>query len=61
MLNQRDLTDVEDSLLPAGFRFRTADEAGPEAAPRAHVDAWSPTAYTAQSYDDVRRTSDGAA
>jgi ribosomal protein S18 acetylase RimI-like enzyme len=55
-LNQRDLTDVEQPVLPAGFRFRTADEAGPEAALRAHVDAWSPTAYTARSYEDVRRT-----
>ncbi len=55
-LNERDLTDVEQPVLPAGFRFRTAEEAGPEAAVRAHVDAWSPSAYTAQSYEDVRRT-----
>jgi ribosomal protein S18 acetylase RimI-like enzyme len=55
-LNERDLTDVERPVLPAGFRFRTADEAGPEAAVQAHVDAWAPTAYTAQSYDDVRQT-----
>jgi ribosomal protein S18 acetylase RimI-like enzyme len=55
-LNERDLTVVEQPVLPAGFRFRTADEAGPEAAVRAHVDAWSPSAYTAQSYDDVRQT-----
>lgn len=55
-LNERDLTDVEQPVLPAGFRFRTADEAGPEAAVRAHVDAWTPSAYTAQSYEDVRQT-----
>jgi ribosomal protein S18 acetylase RimI-like enzyme len=55
-LNERDLTDVERPVLPAGFRFRTADEAGPEAAVRAHVDAWTPSAYTAQSYRDVRQT-----
>jgi hypothetical protein len=55
-LNERDLTDVEQPGLPAGFRFRTADEAGPEAAVRAHADAWAPTAYTAQSYEDVRQT-----
>ena len=54
-LNERDLTDVERPVLPAGFRFRTADEAGSEAAVRAHVDAWSPSAYTAQSYEDVRQ------
>jgi hypothetical protein len=40
-LNERDLTDVEQPVLPTGFRFRTADEAGPEAAVRAHVDAWA--------------------
>ncbi|MEZ0090780.1 GNAT family N-acetyltransferase [Streptacidiphilus sp. EB129] len=55
-LNQRDLTDVEQPVLPAGFRFRTADEAGPEAAVRAHVDAWTNSSYTAQSYQDVRQT-----
>ena len=54
-LNERDLTDAERPVLPAGFRFRTADEAGPEAAVRAHVDAWAPSAYTAQSYQDVRQ------
>jgi hypothetical protein len=38
-LNERDLTDVEQPVLPDGFRFRTADEAGPEAAVQAHLDA----------------------
>lgn len=55
-LNERDLTDVERPVLPAGFRFRTADEAGAEAAVRAHVDAWAPSAYSARSYEDVRQT-----
>jgi len=55
-LNERDLIDVEQPALPAGFRFRTADEAGPEAAVRAHVDAWTRSAYTAQSYEAVRQT-----
>lgn len=55
-LNERDLAEVEQPVLPAGFRFRTADEAGPQAAVRAHLDAWSPSAYTAQSYQGVRRT-----
>ncbi|HEY0530948.1 MAG TPA: GNAT family N-acetyltransferase [Actinoplanes sp.] len=55
-LNERDLTDVEQPVLPAGFRFRTAGEAGPEAAVRAHVDAWTPSAYTARSYEAVRQT-----
>jgi ribosomal protein S18 acetylase RimI-like enzyme len=55
-LNQRDLADVEQPVLPAGYRFRTADEVGPEAAVRAHLDAWAPSAYTAQSYEGVRQT-----
>jgi ribosomal protein S18 acetylase RimI-like enzyme len=55
-LNERELTDVEQSVLPVGFRFRTADEAGPEAAVRAHVDAWAPSAYPRQGYEDVRQT-----
>lgn len=55
-LNQRDLTDVEEPSLPDGFRFRTADEAGPEAAVQAHVAAWAPSSYTAESYEGVRGT-----
>jgi GNAT superfamily N-acetyltransferase len=55
-LNERDLADVEQPVLPNGFRFRTADEAGPEAAVRAHADAWAPSAYTAEKYEGVRRT-----
>ncbi|WP_459710580.1 GNAT family N-acetyltransferase [Actinophytocola sp. KF-1] len=55
-LNERDLTDLEEPVLPDGFRFRTADDAGPAAAVQAHVDAWAPSPYTAASYDGVRRT-----
>jgi GNAT superfamily N-acetyltransferase len=55
-LNERDLTDVEQAALPDGFRFRTACETGPEAAVRAHVDAWAPSTYTAEGYEGVRRT-----
>ena len=55
-LNVRDLDDVELALLPNGFRFRTADEAGPEATVRAHVDAWDSKVYNAVSYEGVRRT-----
>ncbi|SDZ25013.1 Acetyltransferase (GNAT) family protein [Amycolatopsis xylanica] len=55
-LNERDLVDVEQPVLPAGYRFRTAGEAGPEAAVQAHVDAWAPSAYTAEAYEGVRRT-----
>jgi GNAT superfamily N-acetyltransferase len=55
-LNERDLADVEQPALPDGYRFRTAAEAGPEAAVRAHVDAWAPSTYTAEGYEGVRRT-----
>ncbi|MFZ0166512.1 MAG: GNAT family N-acetyltransferase [Trebonia sp.] len=54
-LNERDLTDLAQPALPDGFRFRTAAEAGPEAAVRAHVDAWAPSTYTAEGYEGVRR------
>ena len=55
-LNQRDLIDVEQPTLPDGFRFRTADEVGPRAVVQAHVDAWAPSAYTAEAYESVRQT-----
>ncbi len=55
-LNERDLTDVEQATLPPGFGFRTAAEAGPKAAVRAHVDAWAPSTYSAEGYEGVRRT-----
>ncbi|WP_460654301.1 GNAT family N-acetyltransferase [Kribbella endophytica] len=55
-LNQRDLADIDEPVLPEGFRFRTADEVGPEAAVQAHVDAWAPSAYTLRSYEGVRQT-----
>ena len=55
-LNQRDLTDVDHPVLPEGFRFRTADEAGPQAAVQAHLDAWAPSTYTAEGYEGVRQT-----
>jgi hypothetical protein len=54
-MNERDLTDVEQPVLPAGFRFRTADEAGPEVAVQAHLDAWAPSTYTAEGYQGVRQ------
>ncbi|MFJ5215726.1 GNAT family N-acetyltransferase [Streptomyces sp. NPDC088354] len=55
-LTVRDLTDVEAPVLPDGFRFRTAGEAGSEAAVQAHVDAWAPSTYTAEAYEGVRGT-----
>ncbi len=55
-LNERDLTGLEQPVLPDGFRFRNADEAGPQAAVQAHIDAWAPSSYSAEGYDGVRRT-----
>lgn len=55
-LNERDLTGIDRPVLPEGFRFRTADQAGPEAAVQAHVDAWAPSAFTEEAYDRVRST-----
>jgi GNAT superfamily N-acetyltransferase len=55
-LNERDLIDIEQPVLPDGFRFRTADEAGPQAAVQAHLDAWAPSTYTAEAYEGVRQT-----
>lgn len=54
-LNERDLVEVEVPVLPDGFRLRTAEEAGPEAAVQAHLNAWVPSSYTAESYEGVRR------
>ena len=47
---------MPDPVLPDGFRFRAADEAGPEAAVQAHVDAWAPSTYAAEGYEGVRKT-----
>jgi hypothetical protein len=55
-LNERDLDYIEAPVLPEGYRFRTADEVGPEAAVRAHVDAWAPSTYTTEGYEGVRLT-----
>ncbi|NBE57062.1 GNAT family N-acetyltransferase [Streptomyces sp. YC537] len=54
-LNERDLTDVAPPRLPDGYRFRTADEAGPEATAAAHAAAWGSSTYTADTYRGVRR------
>lgn len=55
-LNERGLDSIGEPVLPDGFRFRTADEAGPRAAVQAHVDAWAPSTYTAEGYEGVRQT-----
>jgi GNAT superfamily N-acetyltransferase len=55
-LNERDLAELDQPVLPDGFRFRTADEAGPAAAVQAHLDAWAPSTYSAEAYQGVRQT-----
>lgn len=55
-LNERDLDDIEQPVLPDGFRFVNAAEAGPQAAAQAHIDAWHPSTYSAQAYEGVRKT-----
>ncbi|MEU0537120.1 GNAT family N-acetyltransferase [Amycolatopsis tolypomycina] len=54
-LNERELADVAEPSLPAGFSFRTAAEVSPEAVVQAHVDAWAPTSYSLSSYLGVRQ------
>ncbi|QKW07036.1 GNAT family N-acetyltransferase [Streptomyces sp. NA04227] len=49
--------ELERPVLPHGFRFRTAEEVGPRAVVQAHVDAWAPSSYSAESYEGVRTTS----
>jgi GNAT superfamily N-acetyltransferase len=55
-LNVRDLNDLEPPALPNGFGFRNASEVGPQAAARAHIDAWAPSTYTEQGYKGVAQT-----
>ncbi|HEX3649840.1 MAG TPA: GNAT family N-acetyltransferase [Pseudonocardiaceae bacterium] len=53
-MNVRDLTDIPGPVLPDGFRFRDAADVGPEAAVRAHRDAWHPSSFTDVGYAGVR-------
>lgn len=55
-LNERDLGDLEQPVLPEGFRFRSADEVAPEVVVQAHVDAWAPSPYSLEGYQGVRQT-----
>lgn len=55
-LNRRVLANLSEPDLPAGFRFRTAAEVGPEAATRAHVDAWHPSTFTEVGMAGVQKS-----
>jgi GNAT superfamily N-acetyltransferase len=52
----RDLDDVPEPVLPPGFRLLTAEQVTPEAAARAHRDAWHPSSFTDRAMHDVSRT-----
>jgi GNAT superfamily N-acetyltransferase len=54
--NARELTEVPDPVLPAGFRFLTAAEVPAADAVRAHRDAWHPSGLTEAAFERVRRT-----
>lgn len=54
--NWRDLVSVDEPVLPQGFRFLSAAEAGADAAVRAHVDAWHPSTFNALGFAGARQT-----
>lgn len=54
--NARPLVNLSDPVLPSGFRFRSAADVGPEAATRAHLDAWHPSSFSAHAMADVQAT-----
>ena len=52
--NRRTLVNLVEPVLPAGFRFRTANEVGSVSAAQAHVDAWYPSTFTETSMAGVQ-------
>ena len=54
--NRRELRDLPEPALPAGFSFLTAEQVSPEAAAQAHRDAWHPSSFTDQGMRGVRET-----
>lgn len=54
--NGRPLANLSDPILPPGFRFRSAADVGPEAAARAHNDAWYPSSFQANVLAGVQAT-----
>lgn len=54
--NRRDLRDLPEPALPPGFSFLTAEQVPPEAAARAHRDAWHPSSFTDHGMRGVRDT-----
>jgi GNAT superfamily N-acetyltransferase len=54
--NRRSLANLSDPALPTGFRFCSAADVGPEAATRAHIDAWYPSSFPATGMAGVQAT-----
>lgn len=54
--NSRDLTDLPNPVLPAGFRFLTAADVSLADAVQAHRDAWHPSSFTEAAFARVRQT-----
>ena len=52
----RPLANLSYPILPPGFRFRSAADVGPEAATRAHLDAWYPSSLQATAMAGVQAT-----
>jgi GNAT superfamily N-acetyltransferase len=54
--NVRELRDIPDPVLPAGFRFRTAADVPAAAAVAAHRAAWHRSSFTAAAFARVQAT-----
>ncbi|GAA3566459.1 hypothetical protein GCM10022222_57920 [Amycolatopsis ultiminotia] len=54
--NVRELTDLPDPVLPAGFRFRTAEDVSVADAVEVHRAAWPSPGLTEAAFERVRRT-----
>jgi len=54
--NIRELADVPDPVLPAGFRFLAAQDVSAADAVKVHRDAWYPSSFTEAAFKRVRQT-----
>lgn len=54
--NSRELRELEEPVLPAGFSLLTAEQVSPEAAAQAHRDAWHPSSFTDLAMREVSQT-----
>lgn len=54
--NMRELTDLPDPVLPAGFRFLTAKDVSRADAVKAHRDAWQSSSFSEAAFERVQRT-----